>query len=136
MRRLTERTVQSGSSTWRFRALRPTRKRPVLRSSPTTDGTMGSPSMAITRGPPASITARQELVVPRSIPKIRFVTCVMELPQSRLIVPVDDDPRGAHHPLAQAVAGEDLLDHPAVREIGPVRHAAGLVPAVVKKLVE
>src|SRR4051794_34823024 len=100
---------------------------------------MGSPSMAITRGPPASITARQELVVPRSMPKILFVVSgVMDLLNISsivvigLIVAVDDDPRGAHHPLTQPVAGKDLLDHPAVREVGPVRHATGLVPAVVE----
>ena len=56
---------------WRF-ATFPTSLSPSL-ENPTTDGVVLNPSaFAITIGLPPSITARQELVVPRSIPITLF----------------------------------------------------------------
>ena len=67
--RLIDLTVRSGASTHWLRAAVPTSSRPSS-DSPTTDGRMGSPSSASTRGWPPSTTAISLLVVPRSIPTI------------------------------------------------------------------
>ena len=53
----------------------PTSRSPVL-VNPTTEGVVRPPSsLAITLGSPPSITATQELVVPRSIPIILPIKC-------------------------------------------------------------
>ena len=63
-----EETVFSGLvMAWRF-ATWPTRRSPVLENA-TTDGVVLPPSaFGMTTGSPPSITATQELVVPKSIP--------------------------------------------------------------------
>src|SRR3990172_5065322 len=68
MKRLIENTVFLGLVTaWRL-ATWPTRRSPSL-VNPTTEGVVRLPSeLGITTGSPPSITAKQELVVPRSIP--------------------------------------------------------------------
>src|SRR5438128_9720112 len=68
MKRLMEKTVFSGLVTaWRF-ATSPTRRSPVLLIA-TIEGVTREPSaLGITTGSPPSMTATQELVVPRSIP--------------------------------------------------------------------
>src|ERR1035441_9044741 len=70
MNRLMEKTVFSGLvMAWRL-ATWPTNRSPLL-VNPTTDGVVRVPSwLAITVGWPASITATQEFVVPKSIPMI------------------------------------------------------------------
>src|SRR5271157_63277 len=70
MNRLMEKTVFSGLvMAWRL-ATWPTSRSPLL-VNPTTDGVVRVPSwLAMTVGCPASITATQEFVVPRSIPMI------------------------------------------------------------------
>src|ERR1035438_2026389 len=70
MNRLMEKTVFSGLvMAWRL-ATWPTNRSPLL-VNPTTDGVVRVPSwLAMTVGWPASITATQEFVVPRSIPII------------------------------------------------------------------
>ena len=70
MKRLTEKMVFCGLVTaWRFAAW-PTRRSPVLVKA-TTDGVVRAPSeFSRTTGSPPSMTDMQELVVPRSMPKI------------------------------------------------------------------
>src|SRR5437763_163853 len=74
MRRFAEKTVLLGLVTaWRFAAW-PTKRSPLLVNA-TTDGVVRAPSaLGITTGSPPSITAIQELVVPRSIPKMRLMS--------------------------------------------------------------
>src|ERR1041385_2077298 len=69
MKRLIEKTVFCGFVTaWRFAAW-PTNRSPLLLNA-TTDGVVRAPSeFSKTTGSPPSITAMQELVVPKSIPK-------------------------------------------------------------------
>src|SRR5437867_3731718 len=68
MKRLIEYTVFLGLVTaWR-RATSPTSRSPLFENA-TTDGVVRKPSaLGITLGSPPSMTATQELVVPRSIP--------------------------------------------------------------------
>ena len=68
MRRLTAKTVFSGLViAWRL-AIWPTSRSPVSVKA-TTDGVVRLPSeLGITTGSPPSMTATQELVVPRSMP--------------------------------------------------------------------
>src|SRR5688500_11214950 len=70
MRRLAEKIVFFGLVTaWRLAAW-PTRRSPFLAKA-TTDGVVRAPSeFSRTVGSPPSMTAIQELVVPRSIPRI------------------------------------------------------------------
>src|SRR5512145_2874558 len=70
MKRLTEKTVFWGLVTaWRLAAC-PTSLSPVFENA-TTEGVVRAPSeFSKTTGSPPSITAMQELVVPKSIPKI------------------------------------------------------------------
>src|ERR1039457_2373858 len=70
LNRLMEKTVFSGLvMAWRL-ATWPTSRSPLL-VNPTTDGVVRVPSwLAMTVGWPASITATQEFVVPKSIPMI------------------------------------------------------------------
>src|ERR1022692_2979012 len=82
MNRLMEKTVFSGVvvgwglGTW------PTNRSPLL-VKPTTDGVVRVPSwFAMTVGWPASMTATQELVVPKSIPMI--LPILQEPPQISL----------------------------------------------------
>src|SRR5271166_1091686 len=80
MNRLIEKIVFSGLvMAWRL-ATWPANRSPLLVNA-TTDGVVRAPSwFAITVGCPASITATQELVVPKSIPII-FPIIVESLPQ-------------------------------------------------------
>src|SRR3954470_15274593 len=70
MKRFTEKTVFCGLVTaWRFAAW-PTRRSPVLVKA-TTEGVVRAPSeFSSTEGSCPSMTAMQEFVVPRSIPRI------------------------------------------------------------------
>src|SRR5688572_33273939 len=70
MKRLTEKMVFCGLVTaWRLAAW-PTRRSPVLENA-TTEGVVRAPSeFSSTEGSPPSMTAIQEFVVPRSIPRI------------------------------------------------------------------
>src|SRR6185312_1139838 len=88
MRRLAEKTVLLGLVTaWRFAAW-PTRRSPDLVNA-TTDGVVRAPSaLGMTTGSPPSITAMQELVVPRSMPKILLIVSVhlaMDVPASTVM---------------------------------------------------
>ena len=69
MKRLIEKTVFCGLVTaWRFAAW-PTNRSPLFVNA-TIDGVVRAPSLfSKTTGSPPSITAMQELVVPKSIPK-------------------------------------------------------------------
>jgi len=68
MKRLTEKTVFSGLVMAWFLATCPTTRSPPSRKA-TTDGVVRAPSaFVMTTGSPPSITATQELVVPRSMP--------------------------------------------------------------------
>src|SRR5439155_16953056 len=69
MKRLIEKTVFCGLVTaWRFAAW-PTNRSPFFEKA-TIDGVVRAPSLfSKTTGSPPSITAMQELVVPKSIPK-------------------------------------------------------------------
>src|SRR5437588_141606 len=69
MKRLIEKTVFCGLVTaWRFAAW-PTSRSPLFVNA-TTEGVVRAPSLfSKTTGSPPSITAMQELVVPKSIPK-------------------------------------------------------------------
>ncbi len=69
MNRLIEKTVFCGLVTaWRLAAW-PTRRSPLFVNA-TTEGVVRAPSLfSKTTGSPPSITAMQELVVPKSIPK-------------------------------------------------------------------
>src|SRR3990170_1074228 len=68
MRRLIEEMVFSGLVTACRLAIWPTRRSPVLAMA-TMEGTVRPPSaLGMTTGSPPSMTAMQELVVPRSIP--------------------------------------------------------------------
>src|SRR3990172_8944847 len=68
MRRLIEGMVFSGLVTACRLAIWPTRRSPVLAMA-TMEGTVRPPSaLGMTTGSPPSMTAMQELVVPRSIP--------------------------------------------------------------------
>src|SRR5436305_11800063 len=69
MNRLIEKTVLAGFVTaWRFAAW-PTSRSPFFEKA-TIDGVVLAPSLfSKTTGSPPSITAMQELVVPKSIPK-------------------------------------------------------------------
>src|SRR4051794_7055426 len=71
--RFAENTVFRGLVTaWRLAAW-PTRRSPVFVNA-TTDGVVRAPSaLGITTGSPPSIIAIQELVVPRSMPKILLI---------------------------------------------------------------
>src|SRR6185437_3685717 len=77
MNRLIEYTVFSGLViAWRL-ATCPTSRSPVLVNA-TTDGVVRPPSsLGITLGSPPSITATQELVVPRSIPIIFAINLLL-----------------------------------------------------------
>ena len=70
MKRLTEKMVFVAFVTaWRLAAW-PTRRSPVLENA-TMDGVVRAPSeFSRTTGSPFSMTAMQELVVPRSMPRI------------------------------------------------------------------
>ena len=72
--RLMEMMVRSGLTTaWRL-AIWPTRRSPFFAKA-TTDGVVRAPSgLVMTTGSPPSMTATQELVVPRSIPIILLIT--------------------------------------------------------------
>ena len=74
MKRFTEKTVFCGFVTaWRFAAW-PTSRSPVFENA-TTDGVVRAPSeFSNTTGSPPSITAMQEFVVPKSIPRILDIT--------------------------------------------------------------
>src|SRR5690606_34311077 len=79
MRRLAEKIVLRGLvMAWRLAAW-PTRRSPSLVKA-TTEGVVRAPSaLSRTTGCPPSITAMQELVVPRSIPKILLMcSCLIE----------------------------------------------------------
>src|SRR5471032_1931044 len=73
MKRFEEKTVLRGLVTaWRFAAW-PTRRSPFLVNA-TTEGVVRAPSaLGITTGSPPSMTAMQEFVVPRSMPKMRLM---------------------------------------------------------------
>src|SRR6266403_846340 len=77
MKRLIEKTVFCALVTaWRFAAW-PTRRSPLLVKA-TIDGVVRAPSeFSMTTGSPPSITATQELVVPRSIPKILAINTMI-----------------------------------------------------------
>src|SRR4051795_8894835 len=80
MKRLIEKIVFSGLViAWRL-ATCPTSRSPVL-VNPTTEGVVRPPSsLAMTLGSPPSMTATQELVVPRSIPIILAIKlCLLNL---------------------------------------------------------
>src|SRR6188508_848420 len=82
IRRLTAYTVLRGLvRAWRL-AICPTRRSP-LAVKPTMEGVVRAPSwLGMTWGTPPSITATQELVVPRSIPMVLPTTILVVL-QSR-----------------------------------------------------
>ena len=73
MRRFAEYTVLRGFVTaWRFAAW-PTTRSPVFVKA-TTDGVVRAPSaFGTTTGSPASMTAMQEFVVPKSMPRMRLM---------------------------------------------------------------
>src|ERR1017187_1109709 len=98
MNRLMEKTVFSGLViAWRL-ATWPTSRSPLLVNA-TTDGVVRVPSwLAITVGWPASITATQELVVPRSIP---IIFPIQNPPQFKLYA-YDGVPTGIVQPLRRA----------------------------------
>src|SRR6478672_13357932 len=75
MKRLIEKTVFLGFVTaWRLAGV-PTRRWPSLVNA-TTDGGVRPPSaLGMTVGSPPSITAMQELVVPRSMPITLLIRC-------------------------------------------------------------
>src|SRR5215467_3215302 len=79
MKRLIEKTVFWELVTaWRFAAW-PTRRSPLFVNA-TIEGVVRAPSeFSRTTGSPPSITAIQELVVPRSIPKILAIRRAQEL---------------------------------------------------------
>src|SRR5579864_3377648 len=84
MNRLIEYTVFSGLVMACRLATCPTSRSPVL-VKPTTEGVVRPPSsLAMTLGSPPSITATQELVVPKSIPIIlpikRLLNLISPLP--------------------------------------------------------
>src|SRR5436853_6992848 len=80
MKRLMEYTVFSGLVMACRLATCPTRRSPVLVNA-TTEGVVRPPSsLGMTLGSPPSITATQELVVPRSIPMVLLIKlCLLEL---------------------------------------------------------
>src|ERR1700722_8726496 len=80
IRRFEEKTVLLGLVTaWRLAAW-PTTRSPVLVKA-TTDGVVRPPSaLGITTGSPPSMTAMQELVVPRSMPKMRLMPLYQQCP--------------------------------------------------------
>jgi hypothetical protein len=79
MKRFTEKMVFAGFViAWRLAAW-PTRRSPDFVKA-TTDGVVRAPSeFSNTTGSPASITAMQELVVPKSMPKIFPIEFKVEL---------------------------------------------------------
>src|SRR4029453_7564753 len=82
MRRFTAKTVFLGLVSACRLAIWPTRRSP-LAVKPTIEGVVRAPSwLGITWGTPPSITATQELVVPRSIPMV-LPTPILVLIQSR-----------------------------------------------------
>src|SRR5674476_761951 len=88
MWRLTELIVRSTLVTAGRLAIAPTRTSPVFENA-TTEGVVRVPSaFAITVGSPPSRTATTELVVPRSMPTARAMSCLHVLP-----VPLRDHPR-------------------------------------------
>src|SRR4051812_8139834 len=73
IKRLAEKTVLRGLVTACRLAACPTRRSPVLVNA-TTDGVVRPPSaLGTTTGSPPSMTAMQEFVVPRSIPRMRLM---------------------------------------------------------------
>ncbi len=74
MKRFTEKMVLVGLViAWRFAAW-PTRRSPLLLNA-TTEGVVRAPSeFSRTTGSPPSMTDMQELVVPKSIPRILDIT--------------------------------------------------------------
>src|SRR5665811_1570545 len=88
MWRLTELIVRSTFVTACRLAISPTSTSPVFENA-TTEGVVRVPSaFAITVGSPPSRTATTELVVPRSMPTARAMSCLHVLP-----VPLRDHPR-------------------------------------------
>src|SRR5271156_3973260 len=86
MKRLIEYTVFSGLVIACRFATCPTNRSPVL-VKPTTDGVVRPPSsLGITLGSPPSITATQELVVPRSIPIILAIIVSYYLSSCKLVL--------------------------------------------------
>src|ERR1035441_914673 len=83
MNRLMEKTVFSGLvMAWRL-ATWPTNRSPLF-VKPTTDGVVRVPSwFAMTVGCPASITATQEFVVPKSIP---IIFPILQKPSSNVLL--------------------------------------------------
>ena len=128
---------------WRF-ATWPTMRSPVFENA-TTDGVVREPSaFAITTGSPPSMTATQELVVPKSIPivlaikhssKIMIVVIMYQKPDApvcrrRSVCNLDHSV--AHHAVVQHEAGlEHLRDH-----IFPERFIVHMHHGVVQRGIE
>ena len=97
---------------WRF-ATWPTIRSPVFENA-TTEGVVRLPSaLVITTGSPPSITATQELVVPRSIPIILLIVCSSYRNLYYLQNLVSDLHHGKSHDLFADLKAllEDLGDH-------------------------
>src|SRR5437867_12471189 len=155
MRRFTAKTVFFGLvSAWRL-AIWPTSRSP-LAVKPTIDGVVRAPSwLGMTWGAPPSITATQELVVPRSMP-ITFAK--VDLPDAESIPTSGEGPwppdrsnsmdrpgaartalrdlhqRGPQQAALVRVAFPEDLDHRAVREARGRLVGEGLVDLGVEGL--
>src|ERR1700747_1365504 len=97
MKRLIEKTVFCGLVTaWRLATVPTSRSPPLVNA--TTDGVVRPPSaFSITVGSPPSSTAIHELVVPRSIP-IVFAICCLLLFQSENLSEIVADLKRQHVP--------------------------------------
>src|SRR5262245_36090729 len=151
MSRFTAKTVFLGLvRAWRL-AICPTRRSP-LAVNPTIDGVVRAPSwLGMTWGAPPSITATQELVVPRSIPitlptphlpaaspRRRPICASVDLFGARSLALALGylHQGGSQEPVAVRISFAIDLHHLALRDAGGRLVGQGLVPLGIEGLAE
>src|SRR5437899_1670741 len=150
MRRFTAKTVFFGLVRACRLAIWPTRRSP-LAVKPTIDGVVRAPSwFGMTWGAPPSITATQELVVPRSMPitlPTPHLAALVASPERAQALSVDLHrsharvlghlhQRGAQEPVPVGIALAVHLDHRALREPRRRLVGQGLVALGVEGLAQ